>query len=561
MLVRRPTTVLLTWLLGALLLAAGTAAGAPPGAGGHGWLWLQQDEKRTAILHLPARAGDGSPGAAWGTLRVARWFVRPPDRIAWGGERGERVYFALRVERIGQRSLPRRVLTLVAHPSFGGSWSYEPPDRPSVLPSLSGDGELDGFVGTHRAPVALLRSTDASSLAWRLLVLTESDWEDARLPWADDAAPVAGSTCHLVSTGDGVGLLVKPPQGDQGVLWLGELESGPRPGVVIPAFKWSSQARAIGSPADGTRRFSDLVFWVDGQLVGVTREQSTVIVSSLRPGGVFRLASISDVTDRYRIAPLSGSGTLALLSAAERPASPAPARSPGVPTPVDRVIELSVHTGRVLYDGPALSGGPVTARELQLLAALLVLVMIGVVVYVVRPDVDADTQLGRLLPLGYELADVPRRLLASAIDASVALPVVILVFRLRLTAMTDADFVLLSERSWTLVAGFVGVVWAHCTLGEWLWGGSIGKMMAECRVVAIADTPAPAPVSGTEAQHPPVAGVPIKRASLAQAALRNLIKWVPPLSLGILFGPRGRHLGDRLAHTAVIARSDGSQPT
>src|SRR5690606_31387250 len=101
------------------------------------------------------------------------------------------------------------------------------------------------------------------------------------------------------------------------------------------------------------------------------------------------------------------------------------------------------------------------------------------------------------------------------------------------------------ERALWTVLTLLGLGFVHCTLGEWLFGQSLGKALVGCEVVSVGVS---RKVDGSVL---PVAS----RVLLWQAAVRNLIRWgLPPRAWGGPSSPARRHRGDRWARATVVIR-------
>lgn len=213
----------------------------------------------TVILHLPPRGSGGGAStdpSDGGVARIAPGFPQSVERVAWSGNR---VYFALRDERLmatSQGDWQRRVLSLTAAPvsagslSVGGSerrgitaWEY-PPNRPELVGVLPGKVELTGFGACGRGPFALLRTsrlraTARSEAASRtgssleLVICVEAIWRSIPLPWevatvAPDQKPGPSARFWGLCTRDSVGLAVLNNQSDDSItIWTGQFVDEP----------------------------------------------------------------------------------------------------------------------------------------------------------------------------------------------------------------------------------------------------------------------------------------------------------------------------------------------
>jgi uncharacterized RDD family membrane protein YckC len=252
------------------------------------------------------------------------------------------------------------------------------------------------------------------------------------------------------------------------------------------------------------------------------------------------------VGDGFSVAPLLRNGRLAVVWTEPEPGAPEPpAPGPGAPKRSPqfrtRVVEVSAFTGRVLYDGAAQARGPVSSQELKLLAAVLVVVMAVILLFVLRPEREGPPL---TLPRDLALADPGRRALAGAVDVLLAAGVGARVSGVSLLDLVSPAQLLMDAAPVVGLLVTVGVGMALGTLCEGLWGRTLGKLIAGCEVVR----PAVRIVEGAVVPAP-------ERPGLGRALARNLIKWVlPPVAASGVFAPERRHRGDTLAGTAVVVR-------
>lgn len=554
-------------ILCAWLVLTSARADILPGAGGlsatgmvggskgesHAWvaLPLSPPTEGAAIIHLPPRRAEGRADsiadAEDGSVRLALRLPRMPERLAaWDN----RVWIVFEPEPIGGKRV-RRVLTMSVEPGpLGGSWaSPESEGRLPALPSLPGDEELAGFVGSSRGPLALLRSADPAK-GYSLLMLAGAGWSPVSLspgPMAGDAGGVPpGERLDLVAAPNGVAIVALGPE--RGAVWNGQfLKDGPKkPGnSPVRVLDWSRtglstlDAAGVQAPLPPSQMVT-----VAGQVVYASRRAGGATEIWNPSSGSCRLLNrLAGVGSPCALVPLDQIGRVALVwEEREKPNAP-PTAADSSPTPgfKTHIVEVSAFTGAVLYDGPARVGGPVSAAELKLLALVMVGVMAIVLLVVLRPDAGAGLV---SLPRGLALAEPGRRVVAGAIDLLVAL-IAVAWFRHVPLPQLIAPATLLYDPSGVetllLVLGF-GIV--HSTLGEWLLGRSIGKLVVRCEVVRVT-------MATTGAEPMPVANRP----GLWRAAVRNVVRWtLAPLAITGLNGPDHRHRGDLAAGTVVVIR-------
>jgi len=203
-----------------------------------------------------------------------------------------------------------------------------------------------------------------------------------------------------------------------------------------------------------------------------------------------------------------------------------------------RIAELSLETGRVLYQGPVRSGVPLAVGDLRLIAAGLVLLMAAALVVVMRPAADPGVA---PLPTGVALLSGGRRTLASFIDVTLVAGLVSAGLGIPLSALLGPELFLQSTRGWTLIPAIMLAGTLYGTVCEAAFGSTLGKALIGGRVVHIP------PERATDGE------AALARPPFSSAMIRNAIKWVlsPVALLGLLDGSL-RHRGDLFAKTAVV---------
>ncbi len=569
--------------------------GQLPFVGGHAWLVRAEQVSnpnlptfdRTLILHLPPRTG--GPQELRGVIRFAGGFENRTDRIAWWGNR---VYFVLDREPSGEPAggqrptMVRRVLGLTAIRGAGSSYWY-PPGRPEVLSSLDGSGELIGLVGTRVGPAALVRlaaggragTSETSLVLW---VLSDGRWIQAALPWemglGERGVGGSGLMPRLVPWRDGVALAYM--DGTEGKtpsalrLWIGRLAPGrssqatlgSEPTTVHPMLAWQGAERSLPAGLNLERAQSGGksgpdVYFVEGgslaedALLAVDRPagsaMDTVRLYELRASAPVLLGESTGIPPSAEVLPMASpaeggaAGTLAFVwtvrptgqTPGNRPtaASDDPARDAERGRDRYEIREFSAITGRELYRGPARDSGLLNRGQYQTLVVVLLLVMVAVLVFVLR----GDPQIVPSVPKGKAFAEPVRRALAGLLDyAPAAVAVAMATGRGPLALLYPQGTVSGTEFDLLSLGMALGACAAHCTIGEWLFGRSIGKFLLGCRVVNVSSA---GDAAGTE------------RPRLWQALVRNLVRWtVPILAVFMIFDPARRHPGDLAARTIVI---------
>ncbi len=186
-------------------------------------------------------------------------------------------------------------------------------------------------------------------------------------------------------------------------------------------------------------------------------------------------------------------------------------------------------TGRVLFEGPVRFGPPLTPADLRMVGFLLSAVMLGVLLFLLKPETPAQAT----PPTGTRLADLPRRALAGFIDVVLAGGLSAAVFNVGVAEAIDASQLLLlsGADSWPVLLT-TGIYLLHGTIAEAIWGRTIGKAVAGCRVASTRG----------------------EKVRFWQSAVRNLVKTlVPPLVALVIIDPNRRHPGDLLGGTMVVS--------
>lgn len=548
-----------------------------PVVGGHAWIARQERISnpnlptidRTIILHLPPRTG--GPKELRGVIRYAGGFESVTEQTAWWGNR---VYFAIRSEPgriapgsggIAPDAAPqplRSILSLTALRGVGSSYSYAP-GRPEVLPSLDGTGDLIGFVGTRIGPAALIAESRTGTHAdLRLWLLSDGRWFRANLPWdmglGDPTGP-QGRTV-LIPWRNGLAIATIDQNSDvrlnigrvvtrngERVFQPSSVEAEAQ--TVQPLVSWRQEGRPIaGKQLDGKAiTISDLRF-VEGAspaedtLIGIERSATSTRLIELRASGPVLLNAISDIPENAEILAMAspGEGGAPGVLAMVWTEMPKEASSKSNADTRDKFMirEFSALTGREIYSGPARDAGLLTRSQYQSMVIVLLLVMISVVVFVLR----GDPQIVPGLPHRTQFAEPVRRALATLLDyVPSAVAVALASGRGPMALLIPEGAVSGPDMDLSALGLAIALSIVHCTLGEWLFGRSLGKFLLGCRVIDTRISP------GTEAV--PGGGKP----RFWQALVRNVVRWcVPILGIFVIFDPARRHPGDLAAQTIVV---------
>lgn len=503
----------------------------------HGWFVIP-NEKGGVLVHLPPRKRAGIDGRSHGSVDgAARHGVnleRPP--VAMAAVR-QQVYMVFETRDSGGELLSRTVGSVsVSSATDGDFWFVEPPDRTRVEASLPATGELAGFVGSGAGPAALI---DEGERGVSLRVLRGSAWAEALVP-----ARARVGKPRLIGLRNGIGLLSVEPSG-VGTLWVGTLRA-PAPtsydadeeesdrgtklkGAKLPTpqaeIEWTTRRLCSDGSLSAAELASAAVYEIGGVLTYIVDRGSTVVIGTLTEDHAIELSQLDGLTTARAVVPLDGVGRVGVVWLEGGVAGKKNSSRP-------MVAEVSAYDGSVIYRGPAVDDGPVSARQVQLLMVVLVTVTTVVLLLVLRGEDGAYH-----LPAGVSLAPPSRRVLAALIDFLVATGIACRIADVPMAELFSPA-VILAGRSMLVLGLTVATAVVLGSLSEWMFGRTIGKLLADCEVVDVAEAP-----KG------------IRRPKLWQACVRNLVVWVAPPAAALgLMEAGGRHRGDALSKTAVVVR-------
>ncbi len=587
---------------------------------GHGWFVLPPStdgENTWAVFHVPPRRVDG---ANLGAVQLGTVLARRPTHLAGvrsrvyvvlQPERGPEVRQRRVLTMMAQPSVgggwvmePSDRLTAVdslpADPdlvSFVGT-----PHGPAALLHTESAGEharwdLKVYSNGRWMDVSLPEEIQRVDGPPTPGAAADSNTESSGGVWAVSYPwGVALLTLEYADAGGGEGGTPRPTLR----LWttvlpaIKEIKALKKEQTIETAWASSTLALPTGWSAADVRG-ADFV-GVDGQVLALRRaaaakagekeDERTLEVFLLRARESAHVASLEGVPSRATWRGMQGAGSsLSTLTPAqaepeEQPAvgggrlvvtwEVPPSELPGggsggsgggsggggatlLPTPKNPAIQVReiALDGQVLYSGDARSTGPISKRDLQMLVSLLIVVMTCVVFFVLR-----DEKPKAVLPAGLTPCNVSRRVVAAMLDFLPAVLVASLVTGVSVSAALDPMAIVTGDYRTLLVA--VLLAWAHTTLGEWLMGASIGKSMVGCGVISLSPLrKKPSRGAGEGGDAPTELVGPLRKPTLAQAVLRNAVKWVLPiLGLAMLFDTLRRHPGDLLARTAVVMQEE-----
>lgn len=478
---------------------AGVGSADASSGRGHGWLLLHIGPFGQPVLyHLPPRTGAGAT-APPGTIRLARTLDRDPEAMAASDGF---LYLLGPIQGAGEGEPRRWVASVRARSSgLGDMWRYEPLGPPYAHPPLPGLGRLIGF-GVDAVGPAVITDENESGSRFRRLV--DNEWRDLELPQTL-GRPVRA----LISSG---GIFIQ----DEAGVWSGTWPVAGEEG----RYRWEGPAPAPSGDWLGVGPGGTLL----------TLDEGRIRANPLGSGEPYTLADASELVDAGSVwLPMIGDGRIVGVT-------------PGEANALARIAEFSTSTGRELFAGEPRQEGPVTARDLRVLALLLVVATGALLVLAVR---GPDPGIGQLPDMA-SMAEPGRRLAATAVDVIVAGFATAIIYDMPLPAVfSPAEW--LSAGGERLPLTLIGVGFLLGWLGDWIFAGSPGKRLLGCRVVETRS------------------GLP-RGIGPWRSLLRNAIKWaLPPVTLMAMLDPSRRHRGDALARAAVVIFSppdeaEGVQP-
>lgn len=592
----------------------------------HAWFVVPAADGQTAaLMHVPPRDGLGMTGP--GTARKAADMPFVPEAIAASGET---LYIIRPIEVTlideQKRDKQRRVLSLRARPISSGFWDYEPPFG-RVEPKLPGDGELIDAVGGVDGPAVLLgpvAGETGGASEWRLMKLRLGAWDSITLTRSGQPVHLAPHGLDRVTGGGAFSharlVAVGSRHQDAGELRLLVQRFGVRNRAevwrVVHEVKRIDEGSAQSESAEnaaGDWRFelvgslalpggqaleSLSLRWIDDRVIALAERDGATVVWALDGERVTELNRIQNLAPQHAAVGLTGLSRLALISvegaspatgegsggSGVMPGASGPARA-SAPRREMKFVEVSTLNGSELFSGSAKRDGPLTRRDVGTLALIVSAMTAVVLLFVLRAD---NTNVVRL-PKGYSLAAPARRFVAAMIDFLPGYVIAVWSMGVSLVQIFLAGFGRSETESLSVLGGMDGLTAAamlmaaslvaaaaHCAVGEWLLGRSLGKLLTGCEVVSIADQAARAESKGrdgtasgkrerddaeaqtadTGEQAPPREGPApsseVMRISLWQAVVRNAVRWIPPLAILVVLDTNFRHPGDVLARTVVV---------
>jgi len=464
-----------------------------------GWLLLPSDMGAAGpgqaglLYHLPTEAPPGTVRRAPGHA-----VAEPPLALAAFADQITLVFPAPpannEAEAGSDRNRPVRSVR-VAGRDASGTFRFEPVGRLRVLPSLPSDAPLLGFAHAEPGPAALLGSDGATRV--QLLVLDDGAWRESPLP------PNLRFQRIDMLTLDARLALVTIGDSGSAALWR-------RTRAEDGSSKWASEPIAAPPP---TAR----LLGVGGQIVTLSQRTNDgqIDVGLLSGETVRPLARVDGVPEAHAGFVVGEDVAIAWVD------EEADGRL--------RLAMVSSVTGRIVYQGFARVAAPVSAEDLRFLALLLGAVMLGVLVFVLRPE-----SLARAThpPPGFAPAEPGRRLVAAAVDLLAGGLASAAIWNAPLGETLNPAYIFLLQGGGAApVLTTIGVTFLHSVPAEWRTGRTLGKFLTGSRTVRIDGA----------------------RPALWQAAARTAIKLAaPPLTALLLLDPLRRHPGDVIAATLVV---------
>lgn len=470
---------------------------AESGTPSHGWVVLR-DGEQTLLVHVPPRDWDASFEAAEpGVVRAARPLLEAPEACATAGDRVYLFFPPTPPPGDASGTPVRRVLSLRTEPAgIPGFWTDTPAGILDPQPALTARGRLVDVASAGGSVYALCREPGQITVSR----LGDDAWEAVALPRAlVGAEPTAVA---MVSFGRGV--LLAARSGDDTRAWTLEGDAWHAARLGEWGRFWDARWR---------RGFGR------GVILGVEEGDGRLGLWTVDAEHAWRLGSLDDRPGTLAVV-LASSARLVLL---DRPTEG------GL-----RTREVSLVTGRTVFDADTPSRTPVPVHEFRLIVAMTLLVMVAALFVIVRPA----AQEAGVLPEGWALADPGRRMLASLLDLIVVCACVAPLFGVTIRQVLTLQVLIHPDESWlaiptTLIAG-----WLAMSVWEAVLGFTPGKLAVGARVLRASSGPG-------------------LRLTLFWSLVRNAVKWLmPPVAAMALLDPQGRHRGDSAARAVVVVRAE-----
>lgn len=478
-------------------LAPFGAVAQAEGPDAHGWFATGTlDGPGATLLHLPPR-----DESVVGSAVMVRVLDQTPTLVAsW--ERSVYLLYARRADRVEAYTI--RVTPV----GVSGAWMAEPPAGATALPMLDLEGaELRDAAGSGSGLAVL-----GHGEAWRLWVLGPRGWERRDLP----ASVAESERVWLVAGSARLALLTVGASSAS--RWSLDGDSWVREGLTTPAGFGSGRVAAVFDSGGD----------VCAALRGAGEDASALGVWSLGPGLAARVSEFGVPGGLAGLTAMDGGRRLVALAVVSDPS----ASGPREPIRHWELTEVSLVTGGVLYSGPWRQPTLAINEEVRLLSLVMMAVTASILFYLLRPAEEVPEP---VVPPGFVLAPPGRRLAGGVLDGLLIAGLVSVV-----TGVRFADMVLVMPLFGS-ATGVVALVLAvasgvvYSTLGEWLAGRTLGKLVLGMRVVSV-DPARP-------------------RVGLMRSGARNVFRWaLAPWAVLGLGSPGLRHRGDVVAGAGVVVR-------
>lgn len=514
----------------------------------------------------------------------------------------------------------RRVVSMRAVRTLGGSWEYLPRGRTAVRAELAGDGQIVATAPSASGPVVLLgpRQADAcpsllgenvappapASLPWRLFRLEQASagsagdsesWVSIALPsdWLTESSIVRLATmpdgaCHVWQE---LPALASAGEVRVGSIWRIPTTTSDRPGLPeatpLPAGGFtgmtliSTGGWPLATRAGGVKIGEMTIYSMAG---GVWRTLGVLGMPGLNTPATAAAATPPQaramlmLAGRNELVSITVHPDLAKERAAAAPAEPAASEAPApapdsvptlLPGETDRRGEArSINRASLrgfdvtILDagsGGVLYEGP--ARREGVITTrdfhLLTLAFASTMVMVLVFVMQSDRQSMVVLPTGCSLPTGLQRAGATLADLLAVLLIGAVVLRLPVAELFSVELLTNPSQALLTVGTLMTLGAVLGTMCEAIWGRTPGKLLFGLDVLAMVRVP----TTGAPAVPPDgwarIGSYDVGAPTLSQAARRNVVKWMLfPLTLVGLFDAHGRHPADLLAKTIVVRPPD-----
>lgn len=476
----------------------------------HSWLVMPDHGSRpgrglAVLVHLPPRTG--ALPALTGAAQLARTLNDRPLALA---ARGRECVIAFAAQ--GPDDMPVIRVQGVRAVQQGFGWGYDPAGRFDPYPVLRHDGGVRSMTATNDV-IAI--TTTSKTLGDQAFALMQESWHALEVPVLDPEQQL-----HVWSTTQG--LVLGIINGRAITIYPVTVEDG------VPVIGPST---TVGTaPLDGH-------FWsIDSGVYAIEMNDTHAGIGELDARGVQSLFRW-ELPAQAGVAPIFAFGPRVATVWWER------AEVEGRPAAMAtlHVREVSLGTGALLYEGPLPRRDVLSRDEFRLLTLIVSSVVIGVLIVVLKSDLDDDAI---ELPPGVSLAEPARRFVGSVIDGAVAAAVVAAMYGVGFRDLISLEVLIMPGNMWTAIPATFVAGGVFGTLSEWLTGRTIGKACTGSRVI--------------RAQK---GQVKTRSIGLRRAFIRNAIKWLmPPVAALALVDRHARHRGDQIAKVAVVVKKKPEGP-